>query len=93
MKRINPWKVSTIALATALGLVVGGGYSTEAEAKPPTEILKTLGMLEAAKQQLFKAPKDEGGHRQKAIETTRMAIAELRLAAFGKDAPKYKFPK
>lgn len=90
--KTNPWKVITLLLAGALAVVVGTGSS--AEAKPSNaEVLRVLGMLEAAKGQLFRAKKDEAGHRAKAIEATRMAITELRVVAFGKDAAKMPFPK
>lgn len=91
--RTNPWKVVTLILAGAIAVVVGTG-SNDAQAKPANaEVLKVLGMLEAAKGQLFRAKKDEAGHRAKGIEATRMAITELRFVAFGKDASKMPFPK
>jgi len=78
--RTNPWKLASIALATATVVVVGIGIDRPAEATPQPEAIGAIGILESASRQLWRAPKDE--HRQKAMESTRMAIAELRMLGF-----------
>ncbi|MEJ7728647.1 MAG: hypothetical protein WKG00_05485 [Polyangiaceae bacterium] len=81
--RTNPWKLASIALATATAVVVGIGFDGSAEATPQSEAIGAIGILESASRQLWRAPKDE--HRQKAMESARMAIAELRMLGFPTD--------
>ena len=78
--RTNPWKLASLALATATFVVAGAGFDRPAEATPQVEAIGAIGILESASRQLWRAPKDE--HRQKAMEATRMAIAELRMLGF-----------
>jgi len=84
--RTNPWKIASITLAAATAIVVGVGYDRAAEAQAPPqaapqlEAVGAIGILESASRQLWRAPKEE--HRQKAMDSTRMAIAELRQLGF-----------
>lgn len=82
----NTWKYTSLALLVGIVVVLGTGPS--AEAKVPKEALQALGMLEAAKQLLYRAPRDEEGNRARAIDTTRQAIAELKALALPVPPPK-----
>jgi hypothetical protein len=76
---MNIWKLTTLALALLLVVVVGGGTrvrSAGAENQPAME--SALGHLEAAKAKLKDATSDKGGHRVKAIELTDLAIEQVR---------------
>jgi hypothetical protein len=76
---MNLWKVSTVTLAIALGLVVGGSAVRSAQAEPQPHMRAALTALETAKVQLEKATPDKGGHRVKAIELTNAAMTEVKL--------------
>lgn len=72
--KLNPWKLSTLALAGALVLSLSTAPATSA---PQPMMKKALASLKTAKTQLEKATADKGGHRVKAIELTTAAIAEV----------------
>jgi hypothetical protein len=72
----NPWKISTLVLAVALGLVVGNNVINTADADPQPRMKAALGHLEKALGELKAATADKGGHRAKAIDLTNQAIAE-----------------
>jgi hypothetical protein len=76
---MNLWKASTVTLAIALGLVVGGSAVRSAQAEPQPHMRAALTALETAKVQLEKATPDKGGHRVKAIELTNAAMTEVKL--------------
>lgn len=78
MKQINVWKVSTVALAGALTLVVSGSAIREASADPQPRMRNALESLEKAHAELKAATADKGGHRVKAMELTKQAIAEVK---------------
>ena len=87
---VNPWKVATLAFAVGIVVVAGNGVLSPADAAPQVhkEALQALGMVEAANRHLWKAPKDEEGHRQKAFEAIKLASHELKqLAMPTKKAP------
>jgi hypothetical protein len=88
MKTINPWKVSTIALTLALGLVAGGsfvspalghegGHEHEHEHAGHGHMKAALEQLRSAKKSLEQAAHEFGGHRAKALELTKKAIDEV----------------
>jgi len=73
--KINPWKLSTLALASglALSLTVGSAISA-----PQPMMKKALVNLQAAKTNLEKATPDKGGHRVNAINLVNQAIDEVK---------------
>lgn len=75
---INPWKISTLALSVALGVVITTGRVQPAEAEQP-QMQEALAKLREVKQHLEHASHDHGGHRTKALEATKQAIAETQL--------------
>jgi hypothetical protein len=75
--KVNPWKVSTIVLAGGLALALGTSFVREASADQPN-MKAALSQLEAALGSLQKATADKGGHRVKAIDLTKQAIAETK---------------
>jgi hypothetical protein len=74
----NPWKISTLVLAAALGVVVGTGRVPRADAEQP-QMQEALAKLREVKSHLEHASHDHGGHREKALEATKQAIAEVQL--------------
>jgi len=91
MRTTNPWKLSTVALTLALGVVVGGSYVTPAAGHDkdrehgdghghghgPGHIGAALEQLRSAKKSLENAGREFGGHRAKALELTKKAIGEV----------------
>jgi hypothetical protein len=89
---MNPWKLSTMALTLALGVVVGGSYVTPAAGHDKDRnrdgehehgrghIRAALEQLRSAKKSLENAGRDFGGHRAKALELTKKAIDEVEEA-------------
>jgi len=84
MRSTNPWKLSTLALTLALGVVAGGSLVKPAAAEKEHEherghghMRAALGQLKAAKGSLEEAAHDFGGHRAKALEATKKAIQEV----------------
>ena len=84
MRTMNPWKLSTIALTLALGVVVGGSYVSPATAHDNEQEHHGHGHMRAALEQLRSARKslesaahEFGGHRAKALELTKKAMAEV----------------
>lgn len=76
--KLNVWKVSTVVLAGALAIVVGGNMVQPAHAEKQPHMTAALGQLEAGLASLQKATADKGGHRVKAIDLTKQAIAETK---------------
>jgi uncharacterized protein HemX len=74
---MNAWKISTVALAVALGLVVGGGAVRTAQAEQGN-MEGAIAKLQEAKGALERAADDKGGHRAKAISLTQQAIEEAK---------------
>lgn len=74
--KINPWKLSTLVLGSALALSLASG---PVESAPQPMMKKALASLKAAKGQLSKATADKGGHRVKAMELVDQAISEVQL--------------
>jgi hypothetical protein len=85
MRTINPWKVSTIALTLALGLVAGGSFVSPASGRENEHehehghghMRAALEQLRSAKKSLEQAAHDFGGHRAKALDLTKKAIDEV----------------
>lgn len=87
--KLNPWKVSTFVLASALGIVVGTSAIDRASAAPaaPAAIAEenqphmeaALELLKKARAELDLAVPDKGGHRVKAIAATDVAIEQTKL--------------
>jgi hypothetical protein len=76
---MNFWKVSSLALAGALTLVVGrNAMITDADAGAQPHMQAALGQLEAAQVSLNKADADKGGHRAKALVAVALAITETK---------------
>ena len=74
---ISPWKISTVALAVALGAVVSTGAIRSASAEQ-ANMESAVAKLQEAKGALERAADDKGGHRAKAISLTTQAIEEAR---------------
>lgn len=74
---INPWKVSTLALAGALAFGIATAGNT-ASADPQPHMKVALATLKTAKGQLEKATTDKGGHRARALKLTEEAIEETK---------------
>ncbi len=73
---VNVWKVSTVALAVALGVSVGTGAVRTASAEGQPKMQAALAALTAAQTALNNAEADKGGHRAKAIGYVGQAIDE-----------------
>jgi hypothetical protein len=71
---MNPWKLSTFVLATALIALVGTGSIRSASADGQVRMEDARARLVEAKGWLERAQDDKGGFRQKAIERTNEAI-------------------
>ena len=74
----NPWKVTTFLFAAALAVVIGKSAVNSASAEPQPHMKSALGSLEQALGSLTKASADKGGHRVKAMDLTKQAIAEVK---------------
>jgi hypothetical protein len=74
---MNIWKLSTLALAVTLGVIVGrpGVQSAAAEEQPHMDL--ALRHLKNAKEELNAAVADKGGHRAKALSLTDQAIKQV----------------
>ncbi len=66
----NPWKLTSIALATMLAFNTAG-----ADVQP--KMHDALGHLQSALTSLQNAASDKGGHRVKAIALTKSAIEQV----------------
>lgn len=66
----NPWKLTSIALATMLAFNTAG-----ADVQP--KMNDALGSLKSALASLQNATSDKGGHRVKAISLTKSAIEQV----------------
>ncbi|MCC6646498.1 MAG: hypothetical protein IT374_13115 [Polyangiaceae bacterium] len=75
--KLNPWKISTLALTLALGAVVatGGVRPAAADEQPFMEAAKDS--LERAIDKLEKGSTDKGGYRVKAIKNAKAALADV----------------
>jgi hypothetical protein len=73
----NPWKLATFAFAAAAALAVGSGTMNRAGADPQPAMRDAITNLEQALGSLNKASPDKGGHRLKAMDLTKQAIAEV----------------
>jgi len=73
----NPWKLTSIALATLLAASIGSGAINRAFAEPQPKMKDALESLKSARDALEAATPDKGGHRKKAIELTRSAITQV----------------
>ena len=76
--RSNVWKLSTLAFAGALCLVVGRDFVQSASADPQPNMVTALEELNSAKGHLENATHDKGGHRAKAMDAVKVAIAEVK---------------
>jgi len=74
---MNIWKVSTLALTLALGVVATGSFVRAAPADDQPYMQSALEHLKGAKTALEAAAHDHGGHRKKAIDATSLAIKEV----------------
>ena len=74
---MNPWKISTLVLASLLTLVIGRSALPLVYAEAQPHMQSALDHLKSAKEELEKATPDKGGHRVKAISLTKSAIAQV----------------
>jgi hypothetical protein len=74
---MSPWKVSTVALTFAAGVVAGSALLPSAHADEQPKMQAALDHLKAAKSALGDASHDKGGHRAKALAATVTAIHEV----------------
>jgi hypothetical protein len=70
----NPWKLTSFALAAALA---AGTLVPNVTADPQPKMREALDSLRSAERALEQASHDKGGHRVKAIQLTKQAIAEV----------------
>ncbi len=77
---MNLWKLSTLALTVALGLVTGTALVRAAPADDQPLMQSALDHLKAAKSALEQGAHDHGGHRVKALKETGDAIKEVEQA-------------
>ena len=70
----NPWKLTSLALATVLA---GATLVPAVTADPQPKMHAALDSLRAAERALEKAAHDKGGHRAKALQLTREAIDQV----------------
>ena len=76
---INAWKLSTLTLAAALGLVIATpSLKSQAQADPQPAMKLALEHLEAAQKSLEAGTSDKGGHRVKALKLTKKAISQVK---------------
>jgi outer membrane lipoprotein-sorting protein len=73
--KLNPWKLSTLVLGSALALSFASG---PADSAPQPQMKKALANLQTAKDHLQKATADKGGHRVKALSLVNQAIDEVK---------------
>jgi hypothetical protein len=74
----NPWKLTSLVLASVLVACIGRGAVVErAGAENQPRMQQALGELREAAAALENADRDKGGHRAKALQLTRSAIAEV----------------
>ena len=74
---MNPWKLTTLALALVVAFFVGREIAGTASAGPQPHMKNALSWLRGAKTELVKATADKGGHRARAIELTGAAIEQV----------------
>jgi hypothetical protein len=73
----NPWKLTSIALATLFVAGLGSSPQTvSADAQP--KMHNALDHLRSAEAALQNATHDKGGHRVKALQLTRQAIDQVK---------------
>lgn len=75
---MNTWKISTIVLGLAVGLMGRSAWISEAHADTQPKMQRALEALQIAESTLKEASTDKGGHRAKALALTRDAIKEVR---------------
>jgi hypothetical protein len=90
--RTNFWKPYALVMTGAFALCIGNSISV-ADAAGEPHLNGALKQLETAMGQLQKATGSHGGHRMQAIDLTRQAIAQTRLAMATPDAEKNKGKK
>ena len=74
----NPWKITSLVLTAALATAIGRGAVVNTVSAEPQPVMRTaLDDLRAAEKALAVADRDKGGHRVKALELTRAAIAQV----------------
>lgn len=74
----NPWKWTTLILATLLVVVVSWGGIRDSSADKQPLMKQALTHLVKAKKLLNKATHDKGGHRVKALAHTKSAIKQVK---------------
>lgn len=74
----NPWKLATIILTAALGVMTFKDTLATARADNQPKMQAAQNLLEGAKKQLEAADNDKGGHRVKAIQATNEALEQVK---------------
>ncbi len=72
------WKVVSLLLAVLLVFSLGMNFTNTASAERQPLMRRALTALQAAERNLARATPDKGGHRVKALEHTRKAIAQVK---------------
>ncbi len=74
----NPWKITSLALAGLMTIMIGrGALVGSVSAEPQPKMHQALDELRTAAHTLEEADRDKGGHRAKALELTRAAIQQV----------------
>jgi hypothetical protein len=73
----NPWKVTSFVFAAVLAASIGSNIINNASAEPQPRMREALESLRGAARSLEAADHDKGGHRERALEMTRGAIAQV----------------
>jgi hypothetical protein len=73
----NPWKVTSFVFAAVLAASIGHNVMSTASAEPQPRMREALEGLRGAARSLEAADHDKGGHRERALELTRGAIAQV----------------
>ncbi len=74
---MNPWKLSTIIFASLFSATLATQAFQTADADRQPHMQAALSSLQSAKGQPEKPTADKGGHRAKALQLTRDAIAQV----------------
>jgi hypothetical protein len=73
----NPWKLTSLALASLLAVSIGNNFVPSAAADAQPKMRDALESLRSAKVALEAANHDKGGHRARALELTKSAIDQV----------------
>jgi hypothetical protein len=77
LKMRNPWKLTSLVVISMFVGVLGRGAIDSASADVQPKMQTALTELREAATALEAADRDKGGHRAKALQLTKSAIAEV----------------